>query len=213
MVVRREAAEAARLHPPKVIKLPLAFPFVISPARTSIDGRNLRQRQPALMEAVPCAVDARHLSVEFQRLRSDPDLVRFLGRFGWWDGRRKVPLEEVWEFQEWLRLVLRGSYEFRAKQLSPRGLFGRLPGVLARSFSLTFAAKKGVATFTVQTNCCLDAITATVLIDTVQNTSYKECKSDDCAVLFPWKPGKDFCSERCQHREVVRRSRPPYRPR
>ena len=209
VLARREGANADRLHPAEVIKMPLAFPFVITPAKTTIDGRNLRQRPRTLMEATPHAVDARQLSEEFQRLRSEADLVRFLNHYGWWDGRRNIPVEQVWDFQEWLQLILKGSNEFRAKQLSPRGLFRRLPGLLARKFMLSFAWNHGCASFTVETNCCLDAITATVLIDVIRQTRYTECKRADCELLFPEKPGKDYCCQKCQHLEVMRRKRRP----
>src|ERR1035438_7173832 len=85
ILARREVAKADRQHPPEVIKMPLAFPFVIARAETKIHGGNVLQRQPILTQAIPHAVDARRLSEEFQRLQSEADLIRFLNHYGLWD--------------------------------------------------------------------------------------------------------------------------------
>jgi hypothetical protein len=206
---QREVATAARLHPPQRIEVPLSFPFLIHPAQTTLEGRNVRQKQRTTIEGGAAkAVDARRLSEEFQGLaHREADLVHFLNRYGWWDEQRVFPIEEIWEFQESLRLVLSGSDKFRAQQLSPRGLFGRWPGLLARKFSLEFEWNQGDPRFTVETNCCVAAITATMLIDVVRRTQYTQCEG--CLVLFPSKPRKRFHSQACQHLALVRRSRHP----
>jgi hypothetical protein len=203
---QREVAEAARLHPPQVIEVPLSFPFLVHPAQTTIDGQNVRQRQRTAIEGAAKAVDARRLSEDFQVLaHRDADLLRFLNRYGWWDDEQRVlPIEEIWEFQESLRLVLHGSDKFRAQQLSPRGLFGRLPGLLSRKFSLALEWNQDAPRLTVETNCCVAAITATMLIDVVR-TLYTKCEG--CLVLFPNRPGKRFHSRACQHRAVEQRRR------
>jgi hypothetical protein len=209
-LAQREIATAARLHPPQLIKVPLSFPFLVQPAQTTLEGRNVRQKQRTTMEGGAAkAVDARRLSNEFQVLaQRDADLLHFLNRYGLWDdGQRVLPVEEIWEFQEWLRLVLRGSDKFRAQTLSPRGLFGRLPGPLARKFSLELEWNQGAPRLIVETNCCVAAITATMLIDIVRRTRYTRCEG--CLVLFPSKPGKRFHSQACQHLTLVRRSRHP----
>lgn len=208
-LAQREVATAARLHPPQMIEVPLSFPFLVHPAQTTLEGRNVRQKQRTTIEGAAKAVDARRLSEEFQGLaHRDSDLLHFLNRYGWWDDEQRVlPIEEIWEFQESLRLLLRGSDKFRAQQLSPRGLFGRLPGLLARKFSLAFEWNQGAPRLTVETNCCVAAITATMLIDIVRGTLYTKCEG--CLVLFPSKPGKRFHSQACQHLALVRRSRHP----
>ncbi len=209
-LAQREIATAARLHPPQVIRVPLLFPFVISPAQTTINGRNVRQQQQPATARVSKAIDARHLSEEFQELaHSDAELLRFLNRYGWWDERSIVPVEEVWEFQAWLHLFLCGSNTFRAQQLSSHGLFGRLPGLLARKFSLSFEWNQGAPSFIVETNCCLDAITATVLIDVVRGIRYRKCERRDCHILFPRRSRKRFHNRACQHLALVRRTRKP----
>jgi hypothetical protein len=204
-----EVAAAARLHPPQLIKAPLLFPFLVRPAETTLEGRKVRQQQRATIEGAAKAVDARLLSEEFQGLeRRDGDLLHYLTRYGWWDGRSILPIEEIWEFQEWLRLVLLGSKKFRGQQLSSRGLFGRLPGLLARQFSLAFEWNQGAPMFTVETDCCADAITATMLVDIVRGIRYKKCARRDCHVLFPkGNPRKRFHNQACQHLALVRRSR------
>lgn len=207
---QREIATAARLYPPQVLRVPLSFPFRISPATTTVVGRNLRQQAlPATVTVAKAgAVDARHLREQFQELpHSDVGLVRFLNRYGWWDERYTLPIEEVWEFQEWLNLILCGSRKLRGKQLSSRGLFGRLPGLLARPFSFSFEWNEGLPLFIVETSCCLDAIRATVLLDVVLGIRYTKCKRRDCHMTFPHKRGKVFHSAKCQHLELVRRSR------
>jgi len=207
---QREVATAARLYPPQRIEVPLSFPFLVQPAQTTLEGRKVRQKQRTTIEGGAAkAVDARCLSEEFQVLaHRDADLLHFLNRYGWWDDEQRVlPVEEIWEFQECLRLVLRGSDKFRAQMLSPRGLFGRLPGLLARKFSLESEWNQGALRLTVETNCCVDAITATMLIDIVRGTQYTKCEG--CLVLFPSKPGKRFHSQACQHLALVRRSRHP----
>ncbi|MFZ0807631.1 MAG: hypothetical protein WAN03_15660, partial [Candidatus Sulfotelmatobacter sp.] len=173
VLAQREVATAARLHPPQGIEVPLVFPFLVHPAQTTLDGRNVRQKQRTTIEGAAKAVDARRLSEEFQGLaHRDADLLHFLNRYGWWDEQRVVPIAEIWEFQESLRLVLCGSERARAQELSSRGLFGRFPGLLARNFSLAFEWNQGAPRFTVETNCCVAAITATMLIDIIRGTQY-----------------------------------------
>jgi hypothetical protein len=207
--IQREIATATRLHPPQVIEAPLSFPFRILPVVNRLNGRIIQQRPRKTTHNLLRALDARYMREEFLRLKHrDADLCAFLDHFGCWDNRRAIPVDDFWEFQDWLRLVLRGSKKFRALQLSQRGLGGLLPGSLAQKFAISFDWKMGAPLFTVETNCCADAIVATLMIDVIRDTKFKMCKRRGCPVMFAiGKHNRRFCSQACQHLALVRRSR------
>jgi len=203
--IQREIAAASRLHPPQVVEVPLSFPFLVRPTVNTLDGRIIQQRP---FSALARATDAGYMRQEFLVLKHrEAELVDFLNRFGWWDGRHAVPIKNVWQFQDWVRLVLRGSKKFRAKQLSQHGL-GELPGSLAEKFVISFNWSKGAPMFTVETDCCVQAIAATLMIDVIRDTKFNLCERNGCPVVFAiGKRKRRFCSQACQHLALVRRSR------
>ena len=206
---QRELATASRLHPPQVIEVPLSFPFLIRPAVNRLNGRVIEQRLPSTIDAVPRALDAWNMRKEFLALKhGDAELLEFLGRYGWWNNRCAIPIDDFWEFRDWLHLVLLGSSKFRAQQLSQSGLGASLPGSLAEKFIISFDWNKGAPVFTVETDCCVDALTATLMIDVIRGTKFKKCERRDCPEVFAvGKRKRRFCSSACQHLALVRRSR------
>ncbi len=207
--IQQEIATAARLHPPQVIDVPLSFPFLILPVVNRLNGGMIQQRPRKTTHTLPRALDARHMREDFLRLEHrETDLLDFLDRYGCWNNRRAIPVDDFWEFQDWVRRVLRGSKSFRALQLSQRGLGGLLPGSLAQKFAISFDWNMGKPLFTVETNCCADAITATLMIDVIRGTEFKRCECRGCPRMFAIeKHNQRFCCQAHQHRALVQRSR------
>ena len=203
-----------RLHPPKAIQSPLQFPFLIVRAKSRIrqtkGGQRLIQQHVDLSARGlhPEPIDPWRMREEFVALKRDESkLLAFLDKYGLWTREKLADVDDFWDFQETLRDMLLCGKQLRGQLLS-RSAFGKLPGLLARKLTIDFEYDKGVPRFVVRTLGCLDAIIASLQIDSVLGTPSRKCLRDDCPVVFrETRRNRKYCGESCRHLEVMRNRR------
>ncbi len=214
--VLRQLETERRLHPPQVVQVPIQLPFSIHRAITEIHGgvdgeRFIRQRLQMTAEgALPRPIDAWYMREEFLSLsQRETALLKFLNKYGWWNGQNRVPVSAFWDLQEFLAWLLRGPKRLRGQQLSQNGIGGLLPGALAHKFSVSFNWNNGAPLFTTEAVSCVDAIAASVLVDLIRGARFKKCARHDCPVVFriTSRHKRKYHHESCRHLEVVRRQR------
>lgn len=156
----------------------------------------------------PKPINPWRMREEFVALkRDDSKLLAFLDKYGLWTHKKLAAVDEFWDFQETLRDMPLCAPQLRGQLLS-RSAFSKLPGLLARTLTIDFEYDKSAPRFVVRTRGCLDAIIASLQIDSVLGTPTRKCLRDDCPVVFrETRRDRKYCGEACRHLEVMRNSR------
>ena len=201
----------------QTIEVQLHFPFRVVAATSRIfrkmDGTSVVE-QHLLRSFHPQPVDPYRMREEFLALkRNDAELQSFLNKYGLWENE-PFEVDAFWDMQEFLGKVLLLNPGRRGKLLS-RSAFGKLPGPLHKGLIIDFEYNEGGIQFVVNAASCLGAVIASLQIDLVNRTKYRKCARKNCPVVFSISTGdkrkdtRKYHDGKCQHRDVVRRSRIP----
>jgi hypothetical protein len=141
------------------------------------------------------SANAWHMRDDFLRLQPNLEsALAFLNKWGSWDFGEFVSLTDLIRLQEAMREGLMHPDRWFASQYSVPPLWHRRP-------QLPFP--------TIVTDKCEIALCLTVTFDLIRKAKFKICARPDCAQPFELKSKHErrFCSRKCSHLELVRRSR------
>jgi hypothetical protein len=210
----KRQAEAGK---PQTVSMYVHFPFRVTLANSTIrqaaDGAHVVEQRALPSKQKP--IDPDCMLEDFLALkRSDRELLSFLNKYGLWDDEQAFEVNEFWDFQEFLRVLMALKPASRGKMLSRSG-FGKLPGPLNKRLIVDFEYNLGGLHFVVNTSGCLEAIIALAQIDLSKQTKHRKCARKDCPVIFSVSTGdkrrdsRKYHHRKCAHLDVVRRSRVP----
>jgi|SRR5580704_8245987 hypothetical protein len=143
--------------------------------------------------------DAWAMREEFLRLDPSSDaFLQFLRKWGDWNGKQFIIIEEIKRSYAALRVSLTNSEILWMSGWWRPQLLGEM-----------IQSRQEYPHFFLHVSDCLSAIQATILIDLVRNVKFQICARPDCATPFPLtsKHEKKYCSWYCGHFESVRRGR------
>lgn len=189
--------------------LPFAVSLIARPSKQTyqlVRGRLVTTRKgPPTKDWDPW-----QLRADFLDLSDDDGLLRFLNRTGCFDSAPWVPVSAYWQWQRLLRILLIKpvrDWSSLKKNYHPLLVEAAIRRPLLADIKIE--ERNQVPHAVIVAPFTLPAMIATIRLDHAQKLSFQVCARSDCRRAFhpTSRHVRKYCSPKCAHHEVVRRSR------